>query len=59
MSGLGDSWLQFFALPETFGVPPYLIFLSCKGQKIFCLLKEALEKINALKVVRCVIISNS
>lgn len=34
-------------------------FLSCQGQEIFCLLKVVLEKINALKVVRCVIISNS
>lgn len=34
-SGLGDSEVQFFALPETSGVPPYLIFSPAKGRKYF------------------------
>lgn len=42
MSGLGDSWVQFFALPETV-VPPYLIFSPAKRRKFL-----ALEEIAAL-----------
>jgi len=45
MSGLGDSLVQFFALPETPGVPPYLIFPSAKVRRYFACSKKCWGKL--------------